>query len=365
MKIAYDAKRFFNNASGLGNYSRDLIRILSAFYPKNDYILLNSKKSDRGTEVLLRKNVSFVDIGKGLLARQLKNGVKAQEIKADLYHGLSGELPFKWTDSKIKKIVTIHDLIFLRYPKYYSWFDRKIHYFKFKKAAIEADLITAISEQTKHDIVKYLKIPETKIRVVYQGCHNIFKSFISEQELAIVSAKFNLPEKFILSVGTVEPRKNLIGIIKALAQTDIPVVVVGRKDKRYFKKIKEYAKKGRVNIQYLDGVGTAELAALYRLAAMLVYPSHFEGFGIPVIEALFSGTAVITSNNSSLPEAGGLGALYVDPNSVEDLKAKIIFLWNNESERKRRINKGYSYVQNFTDEVIAKNMMQVYQEVIG
>ncbi len=102
-------------------------------------------------------------------------GKDAQQINADIFHGLSGELPLEWTEKPIKKIVTIHDLIFMRFPQYYSFFDRKIHFWKFKKAAEQADLIIAISEQTKQDIIHYLKVPESKIKVIYQGCHQAFK----------------------------------------------------------------------------------------------------------------------------------------------------------------------------------------------
>ena len=363
MKIAYDAKRFFNNASGLGNYSRDLIRILSDRFPENSYVLLNDAPSDRGRDIQLRPGVSFLRVAKGFMSRQLKTGIAARKVEADIFHGLSGELPLKWRDDKIKKVVTIHDLIFVRYPEYYSWFDRKIHLWKFKKAAQSADLIIAISEQTKQDVIKFLNVPESKIRVVYQGCHHKFKSFISPDELAVVQIKFNLPAKFILSVGTIERRKNLLNTVKALSGTDIPLVVVGKKQKKYFKKVQKQAKKGKVNVQFLDGVTMDDLAAIYRLAHMLVYPSQFEGFGIPVIEALFSGTAVITGNISSLPEAGGPGALYVHPDLVNDLRSKIQFLWNNESEVQRRVLQGFQYVQRFNDDRIAAEIMKVYRQI--
>ena len=107
-----------------------------------------------------------------------------------------------------------------------------------------------------------------------------------------------------------------------------------------------------------------ELASIYRLADIFIYPSFFEGFGIPVIEALFSKTVVITSNTSCLPEAGGLDSVYVNPENVEDIRAKIIFLWENESERNRRVEKGLRFVQKFNDEVIAKNLIKVYNDLL-
>ena len=367
MKIAFDGKRFFNNGSGLGNYSRDLVRILATYFADNQYLLLNNKKSERGQEIVELPSVSFMETSKGKLSRQFKMGKDAQNANCDIFHGLSGELPLKWNDKTIKKIVTIHDLIFLRYPKYYSFFDRKIHFWKFKNAAAQADLIIAISEQTKLDIIKFLKVPVNKIRVVYQGCHHSFKENQTQEFLNSVQDKFKLPKEFILNVGTIEERKNLLNIVKSIKNTEIPLVVVGKKKEKYFKKIERFIIKNKLQNQvfFLENVSMEELAAIYKLAKIFVYPSVFEGFGIPVIESLFSGTAVITSNTSSLPEAGGKDSLYIDANNIDDLKSKILFLWNNESERKRRVEKGLLYAQKFSDENIAKELMKVYKETIS
>jgi len=365
MKIAFDAKRFFHNTSGLGNYSRDLIRILSEYFPENDYFLLNKNKSERGADILNKSNVHFVETTKGTMSRQFKMGKDAQKQNADIFHGLSGELPLKWDKKTIKKIVTIHDLIFIRYPQYYSFFDRKIHLWKFKKAAHTADKIIAISEQTKRDIIQYLKINENKVEVIYQGCHKAFKEQQSSKLIQITREKFNLPDRFILNVGTIEDRKNLLNIVKAINGTNIPLVVVGKKT-RYFTKIQDFIKKNKLEnqIHFLEGVSMDELAVVYKLADIFVYPSFFEGFGIPVIEALFSKTVTITSNTSCLPEAGGPDSVYIDPNNYLDIQSKIKFLWDNESERKRRADKGWEFVQKFNDEPIADELMNLYQKIL-
>lgn len=366
MKIAFDAKRFFNNGSGLGNYSRDLVRILATYFPGNQYLLLNKTKSDKGKEILRLPNVLFKETTKENFSRQLKMGVDAQNDGAEIFHGLSGELPLKWNSKKIKKIVTIHDLIFMRFPQYYSWFDRKIHLWKFKKAAQQADLIIAISEQTKRDIIKFLNVSEDKIRVVYQGCHVAFKENQNGEFLLATAQKFKLPKRFILNVGTIEERKNLLNVVKAINQTEIPLIVVGKKTD-YFKKVQKFIIKNQLENQilFLENVSMEELAAIYKLADVFVYPSFFEGFGIPVIEALFSKTPVVTSNLSCLPEAGGPDSVYINPHNFKDLKSKILFLWTNESERKRRAEKSFEFVQKFNDEAISKKLGSVYQEVIN
>lgn len=364
MKIAFDAKRFFHNTSGLGNYSRDLVRILATYFPDNEYILFNKNKSERGSDILSNTNVHFIETSKGKMSRQLKMGKDAQKQNADIFHGLSGELPLVWDKKTIKKIVTIHDLIFVRYPQYYSFFDRKIHLWKFKKAAHLADKIIAISEQTKRDIITYLKVPESKIEVIYQGCHKAFKENQNEELILQTKEKFELPERFILNVGTIEERKNLLNVVKALKDTNIPLIVVGKKTK-YFKKVEQFIQQNKITVKFLEGVSMEELAVIYKLADIFIYPSFFEGFGIPVIEALFSKTVVITSNTSCLPEAGGPDSLYIDPQNVQDIRSKVKFLWENESERKRRADKGFEFVQKFNDESIANAMMNLYKEVLS
>jgi glycosyltransferase involved in cell wall biosynthesis len=363
MKIAFDAKRFFHNTSGLGNYSRDLVRILATYFPENEYILLNKNNSERGSDILDFPNVDFIKTTKGSLSRQLKMGKDAQHQNADIFHGLSGELPLKWDKSPIKKIVTIHDLIFMRFPQYYSFFDRKIHFWKFKKAADSADKIIAISQQTKQDIIQFLNVPESKIEVIYQGCHKAFKEEQHEEFIQKTKEKYNLPERFILNVGTIEKRKNLLSVVKALKDTDIPLVVVGKKTK-YSKKVERFVRENKIKAYFLEGVSMNELAIIYKLADIFIYPSLFEGFGIPVIEALFSKTVVITSNTSCLPEAGGPDSVYVDPNNHLDIQAKIKFLWQNESERKRRAEKGFEFVQKFNDQPIAQELIKLYENIL-
>ena len=365
MKIAFDAKRFFHNASGLGNYSRDLVRILAHYFPENEYVLLNKNKSERGKSILENSNVHFIETSKGRMSRQFKMGIDAQKEKADIFHGLSGELPLKWEKTPIKKVVTIHDLIFVRYPQYYSFFDRQIHLWKFKRATQIADKIIAISEQTKKDIIHYLKVPETKIEVIYQGCHQAFKEKQSEEFTQQTKQKFNLPEKFILNVGTIEDRKNLLNIVKAIKGTDIPLVVIGKKTK-YYQKVAGFISKNSMEkqVHFLEGVSMDELAVMYKLADIFVYPSFFEGFGIPVIEALFSKTVVITSNRSCLPEAGGKDSVYINPDDYHDIRSKIQFLWDNEAERKRRADKCFEFVQKFNDETIANELMNFYQKIL-
>lgn len=370
MKIGYEAKRVFHNKTGLGNYSRDLIRILAYFYPTNEYYLYNPKKSKQTLFEISQENIveklpsttfykKFYNIWrqKGIISDLKKDNIA-------LFHGLSGELPSGLKKHKIKSIVTIHDLIFVRYPNLYSFFDRKIHFYKFKKAAQETDLVIAISEQTKKDIIDFLKIPEHKIKVVYQGCQAIFKQTFTDNEKREVQKKYNLSSQFLLSVGTVEERKNALTIVKAIKDIDTTLILIG-KETNYSQEIRNYISENKMEnkVVFLKNVSSKELAIIYQLASIFIYPSIFEGFGIPIIEALFSKTPVITNKNGVFPEAGGPNSIYIDPFDVTDLNSKINMLLRNDKLRKEIADKGFEYVQKFKDEVIAVELMQCYNSL--
>ena len=285
--------------------------------------------------------------------------------KIELYHGLSGEIPRNLSKTGAKSIVTIHDLIFVRYPKLYSFFDRKIHFNKFKYAAHKADRVIAISEQTKEDIITYLKVDASKIDVVYQGCHAIFKEQVSEEQKTLVREKYNLPEQFILNVGTIEERKNLLSIVKAIKDVDINLVVAGRKTK-YYDQVQEYITENQLDhkVHFLGGVDLQELATLYQTAEIFIYPSIFEGFGIPIIEALYSKTPVITTDGGVFPEAGGPHSIYVEPYNIEQLSLEITTLLNDKAKQREIAEQGHVFVQKFNDEAIANQLMKVYTSVL-
>ncbi len=284
--------------------------------------------------------------------------------KIDIFHGLSGELPSGLKQKNIKSIVTIHDLIFMIYPEFYSFFDRKIHHYKFKKAAQQADLIIAISEQTKRDIVGFFAVSSSKIKVIYQGCQAVFKESFSDDEKKKVATKFNLPEQFILNVGTIEARKNVLSAIKAIQNIDTHLVIIGA-ETPYTKDIKNYIDENKMHnkLTFIKTVRKEELAMIYQMATIFVYPSLFEGFGIPIIEALYSKTPVITTNSGVFPEAGGPDSIYVNPADIQEIQSKIELLLSNETLRKDIAEKGYTFVQKFNDKYIANEVMSLYKSL--
>ncbi|MGV9004585.1 glycosyltransferase family 4 protein [Flavobacterium sp.] len=367
MRIGYESKRIFHNKTGLGNYGRDMIRGLSTYFPNNKYYLYNPKKAKH---ILFKANDSnvFEQFPKSNFSKKFYNYWRQKGVVQDLiedkihiFHGLSGELPSGLKKNSIKSIVTIHDLIFMRYPHLYSFVDRNIHYLKFKKAAKNANRIIAISEQTKNDIVRFLKINPDKIDVVYQGCQDVFKVRYSENEKKNVASKFNLPEEFILNVGTIETRKNALLIVKAIKNCNTKLVLIGKKT-NYTDQIEVYIKENKLEdkVRILSGLTSIELAIVYQLATIFVYPSIFEGFGIPIIEALYSKTPVITNKFGVFPEAGGPNSIYIDPENAEELAEKINYLLVNNCVRKEIAEKGFDFAQKFNDDKIANSVNDIY-----
>ena len=370
MRIGFDAKRAFLNDTGLGNYSRDAIRVISHFYTDNKYFLYTPKEKENNRLYFLdERNNTFVRTPQSLLNKTLKSYWRSKSIvrdlftnKIDIYHGLSHELPLGIEKTNIKTVVTIHDLIFIRYPHLFRTIDRKIYYKKFKSACQRADKIIAISQQTKQDIIDFFYIPEEKIEVVYQGCNAIFHHPIADNTKQAVQEKYNVPKDYLLSVGSIEERKNLLTILNTLKKIPNQKLVVIGNGKAYKIKCLRFISKHNLSnrVLFLSGLNLDEMAAIYQNAQMFIYPSIFEGFGIPILEALFSKTPVITSKEGCFAEAGGTFSKYINPLSTEQMKEAILEILNCQELQEKMKTKGLQHAQNFTDHKIADNLMKVY-----
>jgi glycosyltransferase involved in cell wall biosynthesis len=380
MKIAFDAKRAYQNVTGLGHYSRSLISSLATYYSKNHYFLCAPKLTDQ-YPINAFSNVSNI-LPTGFVSKRLKSLWRSNLVKYDLkkagielYHGLSNEIPVGIQKTGIRSIVTIHDLIFERYPEQYNKLDVQVYRQKFRYGCNNADHIIAISRQTKNDIIDFYNIPEEKISICYQSCNTSYAATISSEEKNRVRKLYNLPGNFFLYVGSVIKRKNLVNICKALhalkGRLGIPLVVIGEGG-FYKTQVTEYILQHQLEKQviFLSDTDVAKASAgfrssldfpaIYQLSEALIYPSLFEGFGIPVLEALWSKTPVITSNTSCLPETGGDAALYVDPYSPDDIAGAMLQIANNKTLVEKMKVRGWMHAQNFTAEKCAAQVMQVY-----
>lgn len=373
MTIGYDAKRVFHNSTGLGNYGRDLIRILSAFHPEHRYLLYNPKLSRRPLFTPDERLV-FQRLPSALLDRKLPGWWRRSSIGGDLkrdgvslFHGLSGELPNGLHTKGIRQVVTVHDLIFMRYPQWYSYIDRRIYWEKASHACRHADKIVAISAQTKVDIIDLIGVNPAKIAVIYQGCDPVFRQPSNPSGQADVRHKYGLPTDFILNVGTIEPRKNVLSVVKALEGTAIHLAIAGRATTPYAREVKTYVERRRMTNQvtFIHGATTAELAMLYQAASLFIYPSLFEGFGIPIVEALSAGTPVITTRGGCFAEAGGEHSWYVSPYDIAEIRHAITTVLTDAALRRQMIAKGFEHIRHFDDGAVAAQWMALYNGVVA
>lgn len=372
--IGFDAKRIVRNGTGLGGYGRTLVNDLIRRNDGDMELLLYAPDMGRDhlrQQIIQDPHARFV-YPKGnpcRLSRDLwrVKGIVSQ-LKADgvqLFHGLTGELPLGIKKSGIKTVVTIHDLIFMRHPEYYNWLDVKIYEWKFRQTLKEADRIIAISECTKRDIIELGGISGDNIDVIYQSCNPRFLN-AQRSTLNAQPSMFNLPRRYMLSVGTIEERKNLMLALRSLAHLpeDIHLVAVGKQTK-YASQVEAEAEKLGLKhrLHMLSGVSDADLQAIYSHAEVFVYPSRYEGFGIPIIEAIFSGLPVVACTGSCLEEAGGPHCLYVHPDDVEDFAQSVSRMLIGSPERDSRIQLSQNYVQRFRGADVAGQVMEVYNRL--
>lgn len=376
LNIGFDAKRIVRNGTGLGNYGRTLVNSLSNVVDDNCRLLLyapDEGRDDLRSQVSINDKMKFVYSGKRF--RLLKDYWRSYGIIKDLkrdgvgiFHGLSGELPIGLQKNGIHSIVTIHDLIFLRHPEYYNPIDVQIYKHKFRQTLREAGRIVAISDCTKRDILAYGDYPEERIDVVYQSCGIRFKKICDIEQKTVVEEKYQLPKRYILNVGTIEERKNVMLVIKAMLSlpTDIHLVIIGKHTK-YTDCIIDFAIRNNLyqRVHIFHGVPTEDLYAIYQNAECFVYPSRYEGFGIPIIEAIQSGLPVVAATGSCLEEAGGPDCIYVNPDDAEAMSAAILKSLKGNDDIEQRISKCQQYVTRFENTDIACRMLDVYKKILG
>lgn len=354
LRIAFDAKRYFHNASGLGNYSRDIVRILREYNPENEYFLLDAEKGE--PEIAKRSEG-------GILPKSFWRSKGVQKnlaaISPDIFHGLSNEIPMGKFPSETKVIVTIHDLIFKHFPEYYKPLDRLIYDKKTKHACLNSDAIVAISPQTKQDIVKYYGIDDEKVHIHYQPCNTIFKTKPSSEELLNSKHKLGLPDDYLLYVSSFEPRKNHVNLIRAMVNLPDEHLILagfgGSALKDVIKLISELKLEDRVQLIIKPGIN--DLKNIYYQAKAFVYPSMLEGFGIPVLEAITCEVPVFCSDQSNFRLMFEGAATYFDSSNPKSISEKIkeFNIPNQESVNSVRMK--------FDEKSIADGIFNLYNKL--
>ena len=371
--IGYDAKRIVRNATGLGNYGRTLVNDLARLPLCLRLYAPDQGRDDLRRQIRDRENICFchpASTGLPFSKAIWRSHTIISDLRRDgvqLFHGLSGELPVGICKSGIKSVVTIHDLIFLRHPEYYHWLDTRIYAWKFRQAIREADHIIAISECTKRDIIQFGGVDDCRISVIYQ-------SWAQERPSSQQPGKDTAPptqhpsSRYLLCVGSIEARKNAMLAVKALAYlpAELRLVIVG-KHTPYTDQVQAYADNHGLSqrVSIMHGVSNEQLAHLYAGAEAFVYPSRYEGFGIPIVEAISSGLPVVACTGSCLEEAGGPHSLYVDPDDAEAMAAAIRKVLKGAEGREERIRRSREYVRRFEGNDVARQVYDLYEFLLA
>ena len=375
MLVGMDGKRAVENNTGLGNYSRYALNMMSMAFPGTRFRLYapREKSNDRLDPLLARENVdisyartSFGAAGRALW-RTVDMPVTLGNDGVSVYHGLSNELPL--TIGRVcPSVVTIHDIIYRRCPEDYSAIDRRLYDFKYGRSARIATRVIAISECTRRDLISDYQIDPSKIDVIYQGIDPVFTLEIPTVKRQEIRAKYSLPETYIACVGTVQPRKNQLLAVRALAKLPacVKLVIVGRMSGDYGTKVKaEIARLGLADrVMHLEGIPFADIPAIYADAVLSVYPSRYEGFGLPVVESITVGTPVIAATGSCLEEAGGEGAVYINPDDADALALEALHMIDDRIFRAKLVRHGQRPVKKFSADNFAKATMAAYNKAI-
>lgn len=372
--IGFDAKRALCNNSGLGAFSRTLLHDLSLL-PDMPKMRLYTPRPILSS--LLRQlpqdlqDSLFVPLHRGKLYGDIwRAGGIVRHLRRDgvaLFHGLSGELPRGLKANGIRSVVTIHDLIFLIHPEYYTYIDRHTYLRRYHRTLREADIVIAISDCTKRDILRHSQLRDEQVHVIYQGISQRHYCPCSPDILNDVRQRYHLPSQFILCVGTVEPRKNVLLAVRALASLPetIHIVVVGHLTPYARLVQKEAQRLGVVSrLHFLSHVPNNDLPAIYQQATAFVYPSVYEGFGIPIVEAISHGLPVVACTGSCLEEAGGPANIYIAPDDVHGMHQALSSLLASPQQRRSIVEASRNYITRFDNTTTAASYLSIYQQLL-
>jgi glycosyltransferase involved in cell wall biosynthesis len=354
-----------SNYSGVGWYTYNVLENLFKLDHENEYILFYNSSKKVELPKFKGENITYKGFhypNKIFSILNYFNLVNLEKMIGAVDIFWSPNLNFISWPKKAKKILTIHDLSFLIFPEFFSFKTLWWHKLILGKILKDVDLIVTDSKSTKSDLIRLLKISEEKIRVVYLGVTNIYKVYDENDERLIsVAKKYNLPENFIFFVGAFEPRKNIESIVESfrLLEGDMTLIIAGAsgwKNEGIHKLVQ-----GDNRIRLLGYIDEEDKPALYNLANFLIYPSHYEGFGLPLIEAMACGCPVIAGANSSQLEVVGEAGLLVDPNNLNEIKVAMENMMGDSELRNRYIKLGLERAKEFSWHKTAEDIINIFK----
>jgi glycosyltransferase involved in cell wall biosynthesis len=378
MKIGIDISRSIEDATGVGYYAKNLVHALADIDSVNEYIMYSTFFDcfpAKWKDAKIPSNSNFNLHQRNLPSWYIRKAWQDAGHREHLFRGVDIVHSTAFTMPPVsgpKVIVTIHDLSFLVFPQHhtdanYQFVNRNVH-----MASRRADHIIADSESTRNDIKRFLHVPDEKISVVHLAAKKIFCEKRSSANIAGVRSLYGINKPYLLAVGSIEPRKNLaLSLIAFKALIEITgagyqFVIAGGagwKNEAFYSLLK------RLDINehlvFTGYVAEKDLPALYQGADVFVYPSVYEGFGLPVLEAMASGVPVITSNTSSLPEVAGNAALLVNPLEAVEIFEAMETLLTRPELREELKTKGFKQSRKFSWEMTARKTFEIYQKVMN
>lgn len=368
MKIAIDIRTAGGEKAGKGWYTFHITQNLLKLDKDNDYILY-AKEGIPGFEEFPNAKLKLIKGGGIFWHHKVIKDAKNEEV--DIFFAPSSYIIPAFLPKSIASIITVHDLVAFLFPNTHNKKAVIIEKLFLKKALKKAEKIITVSENTKRDIFEKFHTTKEKIEVISCAASEDFKP-IEKSKLDSFAKQTNLPQKFFLAVGTLEPRKNYINLIKAFAKINkilpqIHLIIVGKEGWNHeeIEEIHEEIRKNYLNkrVHILGYLSTPSLVKLYNLAIALVFPSFYEGFGIPPLEAMKSGCPVIASFSSSIPEVVDDSALLINPAKPEEIAAAMEKLIKNEDLYEKLQNRGLIQARKFSWEKSAKKLMEIFEKI--
>ncbi len=374
MRICLNASPAVHHIAGLGRYTQELMTALLAIDSQNEYVAFYNRPSEAQLDPFL-DGLPHLTTNlptkpwrmSALLAHFVRISQDWLFPQIDLFHATDHLLPRL---SRVRSVFTLHDLVFRFYPETHKLLNRWFLTLMMPRFLQAADAVIAVSEWTKKDAIELYGLDEDKVRVVYEGVNPMFRP-ASEDRISALRQKYGILKKFILSVGTIEPRKNLTSLLEAYRslkdhEPELQLVIVGKKGWLYegfFRRLRELSLED--DVIFPGFVPDEDLPPLYSAADLFVFPSLYEGFGLPVLEAMACGTPVVTSNASSLPEVTAEAALLVDPHDIGALIRAATAVLDSKELRGELRAKGPRQAAKFSWEKAARETLVVYTSLLA
>jgi glycosyltransferase involved in cell wall biosynthesis len=372
MRIGIDATPLPPQPVGAGNYIIQLIKALVEQKSDHDFVIFAQPSGQDMISLPEGSAAEWVIVeerspGSRLIWEQVQFPKLIRESGVELLHSTHYTRP---TRLPCKSVVTFHDMTFFLYPELHTWARRLYFPRMMRLSASRADKLITVSDSTRNDLVRVLRIDPKKVTTTHLGLNPGYKPIVDQDEKRRVAEKYALPEKFILYVGLVEPRKNLPVLINAFKRLiyeeyNYKLILVGRYGWMYEQLLDQVKELNLENqVQFLGYVPQEDLPLVYNLASLFVYPTIYEGFGLPVLEAMACGVPVITSDVSSLPEIVNKSGILTPVNDPDALFEAIVKGLDDSDLRQELIRKGPERAENFSWTKTAQLTLQVYQQAM-